>query len=85
MNPLIIETKKGLMGLLGVVDAADFSPEKREELIKKYYAPGLRGLVLISPGPSAPIELSFDERQEKDITIAGRPLADQKSSVLQTK
>jgi hypothetical protein len=86
-NPLIIETKKGLMGLLGVVDAAALSPEKREELIKKYYAPGLRGLVLISPGPSAPIELSFDERQEKDkdITIAGRPLADQKSSVLQTK
>jgi hypothetical protein len=78
MNPLIIETKKGLMGLLGVVDAADLSPEKREELIKKYYAPGLRGLVLISPGPSAPIELSFDVRQVKDATAAGL-LAGQKS------
>ncbi len=74
-NPLIIHTKKGLMGLLGMVDAAELSVEKKKELIKKHYAPGLRGLVLMSPGSSAPTELSFDEIQANDITTSGRPLA----------
>jgi hypothetical protein len=74
-NPLIIETKKGLMGLLGMVDAAELSPEKRRELIKKYYAPGLRGLMLMSPGSSALTELSFDEIQANDTTTAGPPPA----------
>ncbi len=75
MNPLIIDTEKGLMGLLGMVDTAELSPEKRKELIKKYYAPGLRGLMLMSPGLSAPTELSFDERQANDITTTGSPPA----------
>ncbi len=83
-NPMIIETQKGLMGLLGKVDAAELSPEKKQELIKKYYALGLRGLMLISPGSSTPTELSFHERQEGDITTA-RPIAGQKKFVLQMK
>jgi hypothetical protein len=70
-NPMIIHTEKGLMGLLGMVDAADLSPEKRKELIKKHYAPGLKGLMLMSPGSSAPTELSFHETQANDITTAG--------------
>ncbi len=61
-NPMIIETQKGLMGLLGKVDAAELSPEKKQELIKKYYAPGLKGLMLMSPGSSTPAELSFHEK-----------------------
>ncbi len=60
-NPMIIHTKKGLMGLLGIADAAGPSPEKREELIKKHYAPGLKGLMLMRPGSSALTELSFHE------------------------
>jgi hypothetical protein len=74
MNPLIIHTKKGLMGLLGMVDAAELSPEQKKELVKKHYAPGLRGLMLMSPGSSALMELSSDEMQENDTTTT-RPLA----------
>ncbi len=81
MNPLIIETQKGLMGLLGVADAEGLTPEKREELIKKYYAPGLKGLVLMSPGSSAPTELSFHERDVCDATTT-RMLTSQKYSIL---
>src|SRR5512143_2013449 len=66
MNPLIIHTKKGLMGLLGMVDAAELSPEIRKELIRKHYAPGLKGLMLMTPGSSAFMELSFDEQQVND-------------------
>ncbi len=61
MNPLIIDTENGLMCLLGMADAAELSPEKKKELIKKYYAPGLKGLIFMSPGSSAPMELSFHE------------------------
>jgi len=68
-----------------MVDAADLSTEKKEELIKKHYAPGLRGLVLITPGPSAPIELSFDEIQVNDITTATKPLSGQKSPAFQAR
>src|SRR5512143_1533537 len=74
MNPLIIHTKKGLMGLLGMVDAAELSSEIRKELIRKHYAPGLKGLMLMTPGSSAFMELSFDERQAND-AIATGPLA----------
>jgi hypothetical protein len=74
-NPTIIHTENGLMGLLGMVDAAELSPEKRKELIKKYYDPGLRGLMFMSPGSSALTELSFDEIQANDTTTAGPPPA----------
>ncbi len=76
MHPLVIDTKNGLMGLLGMVDAAELSPEKKNELIKKHYAPGLRGLMLMSPGSSPPTELGFHEIQVNDITTA-QPLAGQ--------
>jgi hypothetical protein len=62
-NPLIIHTEEGLMGLLGIVDATELSPEKRQELIKKHYAPGLKGLVLINPGSSAPVKVNFQDLQ----------------------
>ena len=75
MNPLIIETKQGLMGLLGMIDKAVLSPEKKKELIKKYYAPGLKGLMLMSPGSQAQTELSFHEKQLHDTTTA-RQLSD---------
>jgi hypothetical protein len=76
MNPLIIHTEKGLMGLLGLVDAAELSPEKRKELIRKHYAPGLKGFMLMSPGSSATTEFSFDEIQVNDTNIP-RKLAGQ--------
>ncbi len=70
-NPLIIETEKGLMGLLGVVDTAGLLPKKKKKLNKKYYSPGLRGLVLMGPSSSTLEELSFHERQVNDTITAG--------------
>jgi hypothetical protein len=61
MNPLIIHTKKGLMGLLGAADAAGLSPERKKDLIRKYHAPGLRGLMLTSPDSLTTAELIFHE------------------------
>ncbi len=82
-NPMIIHTEKGLMGLLGIVDAAELSPEKRKELIRKYYAPGLKGLVFMDPRALDPAESGFHERWGNNITTAG-PGAGKIISALQT-
>ncbi len=58
-NPVIIHTKGGLKGVVGVTDGAGLSEETGKALAKHFSAPGLKGLLLLSPSSTAPLEFSF--------------------------
>lgn len=47
-NPLIIFTDSGLCGLLGWDSEMEFSSDNYEDLIKKYYAPGIDRMMLLT-------------------------------------
>jgi hypothetical protein len=60
-NPLIIHTKVGLMGLVGLDGGTELSDQTKNDLAKRFYAPGLQGLNLLVPNLKNPVELSFGE------------------------
>jgi hypothetical protein len=60
-NPLIIHTKAGLMGLVGLDAGVEFSDETKNDLVKRFYAPGLQGLNLLVPHLKNPVELYFED------------------------
>lgn len=60
-NPLIVPVEGGMAGVIGWRGATVSSEESKKELEKLYYAPGLKGLRLVTPGSSRPIEFSFEE------------------------
>ena len=47
-NPLIIFTSNGLCGLLGWDSTMEFSSDNKEEMIKRYYAPGIDRMMLLT-------------------------------------
>lgn len=65
-NPLIAHTKTGLKGVLGIESESIISPEMEKDLIHRFYAPGLEGLILLTSKSKVPIEVSFknDKRSE---------------------
>ncbi len=58
-SPVIIYTDKGLKGVVGMSNDTGLSAETIKELHKQFYAPGLEGLLLLSPHAAVPVELSF--------------------------
>ena len=58
-NPVIIHTEGGLKGVVGVTDGAGLSEETGKALAKHFSAPGLKGLLLLTPSSTAPLEFSF--------------------------
>jgi hypothetical protein len=60
-NPLITHVKAGLMGLVGLDTRTEVSDKTGNDLVKRFYAPGLQGLTLLVPHLRNPVELSFGE------------------------
>jgi hypothetical protein len=50
-NPMIIHRKNKLYGLVGWSEGGAFLSKDEKILHKKYYSPGLKGFVVIQPGP----------------------------------
>jgi hypothetical protein len=49
-NPTVIETQKGLSGLIGCRDSIDYNSIDHNELLKKYKSPGINSLLLLRNG-----------------------------------
>jgi len=64
-NPVIVHTKTGLKGIVGVSKGSELSPEVQSDLTDRYYAPGLNGLMFLTPKSKIPIEVGF-RKNEKD-------------------
>jgi hypothetical protein len=64
-NPVIIHTETGLKGVVGVENELDLSPEVESDLTYRFYAPGLEGLILLTPESTIPIEVSFRKKEWK--------------------
>lgn len=60
-NPVIIHTKDGLNGLVGVSDVSGQIGENNKELYKKYFAPGLKNLFVLSPDSEKAVMTPFKE------------------------
>ncbi len=59
-NPAIVHTENGLKGVVGISGPPGSFSETEKKLLKQFYAPGLDGLLLLSPRRSKIIELAFD-------------------------
>ncbi|MBI5307185.1 MAG: hypothetical protein HZB37_02305 [Planctomycetes bacterium] len=59
-NPLIVHTKDGLCGLVGLKDNNMYVKENEKELYKRYYSPGLRNLLVLTPNSEKIITISFE-------------------------
>lgn len=57
-NPMIVHTAEGLCGLVGVNGPI---AEQEKDLQKKYYAPGLKGLLVLTPDSEKVLKVPFDE------------------------
>ena len=63
--PTIGWTKEGLKGIVGLNADVESMDAVNKDLMRKFYAPGLEGLLLLTPRSKKPIELPFktDEKQ----------------------
>jgi hypothetical protein len=59
-HPIIVHTDAGLMALVGVPEAHELTIEKRDIFIKKYYSPGLMGMIFLNSKRDASKFLLFD-------------------------
>jgi hypothetical protein len=59
-NPAIINEEDGLYGLAGWQGAYDIAMLDKNELSKRYFSPGLKGMILLSP-TGGKMKMSFDE------------------------
>jgi hypothetical protein len=58
--PAIVQTQDGLMGVVGISGETELAEQTRKDMIKRFYAPGLKGLLVLSPHSGMPFEVSFD-------------------------
>ncbi len=61
-NPVIVHTKAGLKGLVGLENGSELSPGLKSDLTHRFYAPGLEGLILLTPKSTVPIEVGFQKK-----------------------
>jgi hypothetical protein len=59
-HPIIVHTDAGLMALVGVPEAHELTIKQRDIFIKKYYSPGLKGIILYNSKRDASKLLLFD-------------------------
>jgi hypothetical protein len=59
-NPAFVYSAKGLMGAVGSTAGFDASAERKKELNKAFYAPGIKGLLIVSPDSKIPAEVLFE-------------------------
>jgi hypothetical protein len=60
--PPIVYTHDGLRALVGIEEERELSTEERMEVTHRFHAPGLEGLLLLTPNSEKPMHISF--RQE---------------------
>ena len=60
-NPAIVWGEKGLMGVVGTEGDGKLTEEMKKSLLKKYYAPGLQGLMKLTPKSKTAVELPFEK------------------------
>ena len=55
-KPVIVHTKNGLRGVVGTGPGVALSRETESALTDRFYSPGL---LLLTPGSAAPVDVSF--------------------------
>ncbi|MCL4493077.1 MAG: hypothetical protein M1510_14465 [Nitrospirae bacterium] len=60
-SPAIVQSGDGLIGVVGSNGCTEPSDQTRKDLVKRFYAPGLEGLLLLSPYPSPPVVFPFKD------------------------
>ncbi len=63
LNPTIIYSSDCLAGLVGWHGATELTSEEKKKLHKRYYAPGLKELCLLTNNPGMMISLPFESCQ----------------------
>jgi len=58
-NPAVVYTETGLKALVGVEKGFEPTPERKKDLIDRFYDPGLDGLLFLAPDKETPGEFSF--------------------------
>lgn len=66
LNPLVVHTKTGLKGVVGLQNGLESSSEVEKDLTDRFYAPGLEGLLLLTPKSKIPIEISFSNNKHSE-------------------
>lgn len=61
-SPVIVQTKTGLSGVVGVDNGATLALEVQRALTDQFYAPGLEGLIVMMPHSKEPIAIRFDTK-----------------------
>lgn len=56
-NPVIVETKQGLKGVVGL-NNQEIPPKTKKYLFDQYFAPGLKGLIILSPHSNGFLDFS---------------------------
>jgi hypothetical protein len=73
-NPMIVNTDDGLAGLIGC-DSKELTAEQKKEMMKKYYSPGLKRLMLLDPDSANLSIMHFRDLQVSDDLKAAFPMA----------
>lgn len=60
--PVIAHAGEGLRGIIGIEGMRCLSGDLKQSLSERFYAPGLKGLHLLTPDSSSPVELPFSNR-----------------------
>ena len=61
--PVIIHAKAALTGLVGLDVGTELLDETKKDLVRRFYSPGMQGLILLVPHLKNPVELSFENGQ----------------------
>lgn len=61
-NPVIVDTSTGLKAVVGLENGSELSPGVERDLTNRFYAPGLEGLILLTPKSTTPIEINFQKK-----------------------
>lgn len=59
-NPVIINTEEGLKGVVGIERGKEFTTKDKKELSDRFYSPGLKSLLVITPYSKKMIEIPLE-------------------------